>query len=147
MTLTQMTLMEVEINKIWSTISSGDSSSLTFFAFKFSFFWKQPSRGVVGRGVFWSYAEDLWGSPCARVQLQWSCKVTYPKSHFSKGVLLWVCCIFSDRASRIRNLGKRFPMHLTFLWTRLCTSHFVHLKVIRARVYTNVYLTMHVLQR
>ena len=50
MTLTQMTLMEVEINEIRSTISSGDSSLLMFLAFKFSFFRKQPSRGVLGRG-------------------------------------------------------------------------------------------------
>ena len=35
----------------------------------------------------------------------------------------------NPRSSRIRNLGIHFFMHLiTFLCTRLCTSHFVHLK-------------------
>ena len=50
MILTQTTLMDVGINEIRSTISSGGSGLLThiFFAFKFSFFWKQPSGGVVG---------------------------------------------------------------------------------------------------
>ena len=58
MILTQTTLMDVEINEVRSTISSGDSSLLMyiyiyvyiFFTFKISFNRKQPSRGVVGGG-------------------------------------------------------------------------------------------------
>ena len=45
-----MTLMEGEITEIRSTLSSGGSTLLTFFTFKFSFFQKQLSRGVLGKG-------------------------------------------------------------------------------------------------
>ena len=57
MILTQTTLMDVKINEIRSTISSGDSSLLIFFAFKFSFFWEAAIR-CWGR-VFGSYALNL----------------------------------------------------------------------------------------
>ena len=57
MILTQTTLMDVKINEIRSTISSGDSSLLIIFAFKFSFFWEAAIR-CWGR-VFGSYALNL----------------------------------------------------------------------------------------
>ena len=42
--------MDVEINEVRSTVSSGDSSLVISFAFKFSFFSKEQSRGVIGGG-------------------------------------------------------------------------------------------------
>ena len=57
------TLMKEEINEIRSTISSGNSSLLIFFAFKFSFFWKQPSRGVLGRGCSGGMQRICGGAP------------------------------------------------------------------------------------
>ena len=30
------------------------------------------------------------------MRLQWSCKATLLKSHLDMGVLLWICCIFSE---------------------------------------------------
>ena len=63
MTLTQMTLMEMEINEIRSTISSGDSNLLIFFALKFSSFRKQPSRGVLGRGCPGGMQQICGGAP------------------------------------------------------------------------------------
>ena len=54
------------------------------------------------------------------------------------------------RASRIRNLGTHFFLHLiTCLRTWSCTSHFVHLKysIVHACMLMCTYLVMHILQR
>ena len=52
------------------------------------------------------------------------------------------------RASRVRNLGTRFFVHLiTCLHTGLCISNFASLKYLFVHVCTLTYLIVHLLQR
>ena len=54
-----------------------------------------PLRVLFWQGVFEICAVDLWGSTRVGVWLQWSCMAGLLGSHFSFGVLLWVCYAFS----------------------------------------------------
>ena len=47
--------------------------------------------------VFWKYAANLQENTHAEVRFQKSCKATLLKSDFGMGVLLYICCIFSER--------------------------------------------------
>ena len=65
MILTQTTLVDVEINEIRSAISSGDSSLLISFAFKFSFFLEGAAQRCCWGRVLWRCAVNLRGRhPC-----------------------------------------------------------------------------------
>ena len=49
--------------------------------------------------MFWKIAADLQENTHAEVRFQQSCKATIFKSHFGMGVLLKLCCIFSEHFS------------------------------------------------
>ena len=52
--------------------------------------YQQLSRGVLRKGILKKCSKFTGEHPCR------SCKVTLLKSHFGMGVLLYICCIFSE---------------------------------------------------
>ena len=69
---------------------------------------KQPSRGVPGKKIFWKYAVNLQENTHAEVWFQYSCFATLLKSHFGMGILLKICCIFSEHFFLRRPLSGCF---------------------------------------
>ena len=63
--------------------------------------------------MFWKYVANLQKNTHAEVWFKWRCKATLLKLHFDMGVLLLICCIFSE--------------HL-FLRTLLCFENYFSLK-------------------
>ena len=103
MALTQIALIEVKTDEIRSKVNSSDSSLLIFFAFKFSFFRKQPSRDVLGGGFSGGMQQICRGACWGPISVKF-------KSNFIKIALRYGCspvgllCIF----------GPPFPGNLLF---------------------------------
>ena len=98
MTRTQMTLMEVEINEIRSTLSSGDSRLLIFSAFKFAFFQTQPSGAFLGEGVL-EMCGKFTGELPFRSTILIKLQTTLSRSRFGVGVSCGFSSCFRDSFS------------------------------------------------
>ena len=70
----------------------------------------QPSIDVLRQGCSEKCSKFTGEQPC-RCVIQWSCKITLLKSHFGMGVLLEICCIFSE------HLFLRIPQECSF-WSK-----------------------------
>ena len=70
--------------------------------------------------VFWKYEANLEENTHIEVRLQWSCKATLLKPHFGMGVLLQICCIFSQ------HLFLRTPLEGCFCKLIYDCYHLLH---------------------
>ena len=64
--------------------------------------------------VFWKYAANSQENTHAEVRYQYSCSATLLKSHFGMGVLLYICCTFSEYLFLETPLSGCFWVSLVF---------------------------------